>query len=71
MLEICDNVEGKCLCPLGDACAMPVRSMIKRFREEFDEHLEHGSCPLYETSSLSSLYPQPRSLLPLLTVAPS
>ena len=45
--------------------------MIKRFREEFDEHLEHGSCPLYESSSLSSLYPQPRSLLPLLTVAPS
>ena len=71
MLEICDNVEGKCLCPLGDACAMPVRSMIKRFREEFDEHLEHGSCPLYDQSSLSSLYPQPRSLLPLLTVAPS
>jgi NADH-quinone oxidoreductase subunit F len=71
VLEICDNVEGKCLCPLGDACAMPVRSMIKRFREEFDAHVELGHCPLHETSVLSSLYPQPRSLLPLLTVAPS
>jgi len=71
VLEICDNVEGKCLCPLGDACAMPVRSMIKRFREEFDQHVELGYCPLHETSSLSSLYPQPRSLLPLATVSPS
>ena len=71
VLQICDNVEGKCLCPLGDACAMPVRSMVKRFREEFDAHIELGSCPLHDTSSLSSLYPQPRSLLPLLTVSPS
>ena len=30
-----------------------------------------GECPLHETSSLSSLYPQPRSLLPLATVSPS
>ena len=29
-----------------------------------------GSCPLHDTSSLSSLYPQPRSLLPLVTVSP-
>jgi NADH-quinone oxidoreductase subunit F len=71
VLQICDNVEGKCLCPLGDACAMPVRSMVKRFREEFEAHVELGFCPLHETSSLSSLYPQPRSLLPLATVSPS
>ncbi|MDX6539806.1 MAG: NADH-quinone oxidoreductase subunit, partial [Gaiellales bacterium] len=71
VLQICDNVEGKCLCPLGDACAMPVRSMVKRFREEFDAHVELGSCPLHEISILSTLYPQPRSLLPLLTVSPA
>jgi NADH-quinone oxidoreductase subunit F len=71
VLQICDNVEGKCLCPLGDACAMPVRSMVKRFREEFEAHIELGSCPLHDTSVLSTLYPQPRSLLPLLTVSPA
>ena len=71
VLQICDNVEGKCLCPLGDACAMPVRSMVKRFREEFEAHVELGSCPLHDTSVLSTLYPQPRSLLPLLTVSPA
>jgi NADH-quinone oxidoreductase subunit F len=71
VLDICDNVEGKCLCPLGDACAMPVRSMVKRFRAEFDAHVDRGSCPLHDTSSLSSLYPQPRSLLPLVTATPA
>ena len=48
LLEICDNIEGKCLCPLGDACAMPVRSIVKRFREEFDAHLAAGTCPLHD-----------------------
>ena len=28
---------------------MPVRSMIKRFREEFEAHVEQGSCPLHDT----------------------
>ena len=23
LVEMCDRIEGKCLCPLGDACAMP------------------------------------------------
>jgi NADH-quinone oxidoreductase subunit F len=67
LLDLCDNIEGKCLCPLGDACAMPVRSLIKGWRAEFEAHCVDGRCPLYETSSLSSLYPQPRALLPLVT----
>ena len=69
LLEICDNIEGKCLCPLGDACAMPVRSIVKRFREEFDAHLSAGTCPLHDTSSMSSLYPLPRTLLPLVAAS--
>ena len=32
LVEMCDRIEGKCLCPLGDACAMPVRSYLKHFR---------------------------------------
>jgi NADH-quinone oxidoreductase subunit F len=65
LLDLCDNIEGKCLCALGDACAMPVRSIVKRYREEFDQHVAEGGCPLHETSRLSSLYPRPRTLLPL------
>jgi NADH-quinone oxidoreductase subunit F len=31
-----ENIIGHCLCVLGDSMAMPVGSMVKRYREEFD-----------------------------------
>jgi NADH-quinone oxidoreductase subunit F len=31
---------GNCLCVLGDAMAMPISSLIKKFRAEFEEHIE-------------------------------
>ena len=31
---------GNCLCVLGDAMAMPVGSMIKHFRPEFEAYIE-------------------------------
>jgi NADH-quinone oxidoreductase subunit F len=65
LLDTCDNIEGKCLCPLGDACAMPVRSVVKGWREEFERHIAEGGCPFHEESSLSSLYPLPKTRLPL------
>jgi NADH-quinone oxidoreductase subunit F len=39
MLDICDNIEGKSFCPLGDAAAWPIQSAIKRFPEDFRKHL--------------------------------
>jgi len=43
-LEILSQVQlsiiGNCLCVLGDSMAMPIGSMIKHFREEFEEHIE-------------------------------
>src|SRR3954454_21346239 len=35
LLEVCDRILGKCLCPLGDAAAMPVASYVDKFRAEF------------------------------------
>src|SRR5215212_6865277 len=40
MASICDQIMGNCLCVLGDAMAMPIASMIKHFREEFEAHIE-------------------------------
>jgi NADH-quinone oxidoreductase subunit F len=40
MLNVQDQIIGNCLCVLGDAMAMPVSSMIKRFHGEFVEHME-------------------------------
>ncbi|MFH1538350.1 MAG: NADH-quinone oxidoreductase subunit NuoF [bacterium] len=41
-LEICDNIMGKTLCPLGDAAAMPIRGFLKQFRTEFEELIKKG-----------------------------
>jgi NADH-quinone oxidoreductase subunit F len=35
-----ENIIGNCLCVLGDSMAMPVNSMIAKFRDEFEEALE-------------------------------
>ena len=42
MLDLCDNIEGKSFCPLGDAAAWPIQSAIKRFPEDFKKHLVNG-----------------------------
>lgn len=39
LLDICDNIEGKSFCPLGDAAAWPVQSAIKQFPDEFKKWL--------------------------------
>lgn len=42
--SIADNIQGRTICALGDAAAMPVRAMIQQFREEFEYHIEHKHC---------------------------
>ncbi len=40
LAQVQENIIGNCLCVLGDSMAMPVGSMIKHFREEFEQHIE-------------------------------
>ena len=44
LLSVADNIQGRTICALGDAAAMPVRAMIKHFRDEFVHHIEHKTC---------------------------
>jgi NADH-quinone oxidoreductase subunit F len=37
-----ENIIGHCLCVLGDAMAMPVASMVKRWRGEFEEAISRA-----------------------------
>ncbi|MGH9902230.1 MAG: NADH-quinone oxidoreductase subunit NuoF, partial [Pyrinomonadaceae bacterium] len=39
LLDLCDNIEGKSFCPLGDAAAWPIQSAVKKFPEDFRKHL--------------------------------
>lgn len=34
--SVADNIQGRTICALGDAAAMPVRAMLKHFRPEFE-----------------------------------
>jgi NADH-quinone oxidoreductase subunit F len=44
MLDICDNMKGKTICPLSDAAAMPIESYIQKFYDEFDAHISEQRC---------------------------
>ena len=42
--SVADNIQGRTICALGDAAAMPVRAFIKNYRAEFEYHIEHKHC---------------------------
>jgi NADH-quinone oxidoreductase subunit F len=52
LLDVCDRINGKCLCPLGDSDAIIVASYVAKFRDEFIAHIEQGGCPFGGSSSL-------------------
>jgi len=39
MASVQEHIIGNCLCVLGDAMAMPIGSMIAKFRDEFEAHI--------------------------------
>ncbi len=53
LLAIAGDMEGKTICVFADAAAWPVQSYIRKFREEFEAHInssgaekkEAGACP--------------------------
>ncbi len=59
LLNVCDRILGNCLCPLGDAMAMPVASYVTHFRDEFQRHIDEGGCPFTAHSPISGLYHEP------------
>src|SRR6185312_11491947 len=42
MASVQEHIIGNCLCVLGDAMAMPIGSMIAKFRDEFEAHIERA-----------------------------
>jgi NADH-quinone oxidoreductase subunit F len=42
MASVQTNIIGNCLCVLGDAMAMPIGSMIEKFRDEFEAYIEEA-----------------------------
>jgi len=42
--SVAENIQGRTICALGDAAALPVRSFVKHFRDEFLHHIDHKQC---------------------------
>jgi len=47
--DVSKNMLGRTFCPLGDAAALPTISIVEKFRQEFEDHLDGKPCP-YEGS---------------------
>ena len=44
LTNVADNIAGRTICALGDAAALPVKSFINHFRDEFQYHIDHQRC---------------------------
>jgi len=52
LLDLCDNIDGKTICPLGDAAVIPIRSTINLFRNEYEYYIKTGK-PLVNNKFMS------------------
>jgi NADH-quinone oxidoreductase subunit F len=49
LFEVADNIDGKTICPLGEAAAWPVKAFLKNYRSEFEEACKNGNKPQIHT----------------------
>jgi NADH-quinone oxidoreductase subunit F len=55
LLSVCDRINGKCLCPLGETAAIAVASYVDKFRSEFQTHIDENGCPFGDSSPLHNV----------------
>jgi NADH-quinone oxidoreductase subunit F len=55
LLDVCDRINGKCLCPLGETAAIAVASYVDKFRSEFQSHIDEAGCPFGDSSPLHNV----------------
>ena len=41
LVDVAKQIEGRTICPLGEAAAWPVGSAVRHFREEFEYHVKY------------------------------
>ncbi len=66
LLNICDQIDGRSYCGLGDAAAWPIRAFIKHYRHEFEYWIEHKKSPV----GAACLPPEPEPVNPLMILSP-
>jgi len=51
--QLSKNMLGRTFCALGDAAAMPTISIVEKFRNEFEDHLQ-GRCAYKSAEALTA-----------------
>jgi NADH-quinone oxidoreductase subunit F len=44
LYDVADNIEGNTICALGEAAAWPTKAFVKKFRQEFQDHVDAAKC---------------------------
>lgn len=52
---LCDGIAGRTLCPFGEALVAPIRSGLRLFNDEFEQHIRDGYCAVKENPQHSDL----------------
>jgi len=53
--ELAKNMLGRTFCPLGDAAALPTISIVKKWRNEFEDHLK-GKCNYHAADMIEAAH---------------
>ncbi|MGH9688172.1 MAG: NADH-quinone oxidoreductase subunit NuoF [Candidatus Acidiferrales bacterium] len=53
--ELSKNMLGRTFCALGDAAALPTISIVKKWRNEFEDHLQ-GKCPFAPAEEIAGVH---------------
>jgi NADH-quinone oxidoreductase subunit F len=69
--NVADQIQGKCLCPLGDFAAAPVLTSLKQFRADFDAHTTDGKKPPPKPPASGSAKPAPPKPSPKAAAEPA
>jgi len=52
LLDVCSQIEGRTVCPFGDAMVWPIQGFIGKFRKEFELHISEGKCPVEKVRNI-------------------
>ncbi len=52
LLDLCWQIEGKTVCPFGEAMVWPIQSYVHRFRKEFEDHIKNKGCMIEKDRSI-------------------
>ncbi len=42
LYDVANNIDGKTICPLGEAAAWPVKAFVTKYRGEFEQACKNG-----------------------------